>query len=943
MEGSPPLSDSLVITMANCQGLLGSEYRASLLAPSHLFCLTETWHTPLHNELLAIHGPHATDSLYNAPRGLRPRADSGLLCLSNTTINVIHKGHYHVLFQHGDSPFPIFLVYLPPSMSADDVMVILNHTPSSNVLVIGDFNVIAGGRARRSLVEEWATTQGLDWHHFHGETNDIVFTRGIDVESIRIIDAIGPSDHEHVMLTITTPRGTHQTTARPHNTPNGNVRVLAKDSIVRDMFQKAAHHLSRKLITIDLDVDTLDLAITSLITEAANTLTRRRQSRPVDAGIAVRRADSHKGVAIAFRRLLERSTTTIVSSRTHVPVDEDAATFWGSIYADPSVAYHGPEQCPCPIDIPLDDCWEPVGIREAVMEYPTQAAGCSDGVTIRHLRLLLGTEGSMPTAFEKLLSKLFRTIARTHHVPMSWKHSDIRLLPKTTGATCTPQQTRPISLTAMLRRIFEKLLLQKIGQVIDRELHPGQGGFRGGYSTITHILTLANIMTRSGYIVFLDIKKAYDKADLGALNSRVRRTFGPSNTKLLMALFQGTSSSIGSHRFDRHCGVFQGSLLSPSLFNLLLDDALRTLQCDQDGPLMQRGALGYADDVVAYGSSLAEITRRIHCFERALERIGLELNAAKCGILCTVKRRAANVSIRLISGQQIHSVTQYTYLGLPFTSKGANLDALTDSLVARATAAIIPLKRMQLRPAAGMAIYKSHVRSRMEYGIQLLHLAKRRDLLDRLQQLQQEAMATVTGIAKPPPRVIMGLGCLPTMHQRADEMSLYLTAHLDSCHPQNPIRRVWADRRSWAFAARQHRLKDAYWEWKRQGKPEDNLSMQTFMRIHWLSGVIDLPLTMAADHHARNGVGVIKELCFTKKTRHLPISTLRLFLRWRFNRFRVAKCSLCHEAIDLMKTRAHFKDCCVMVGLGSTMDNILNEGKYALADTLLRSLCEERV
>lgn len=78
----------------------------------------------------------------------------------------------------------------------------------------------------------------------------------------------------------------------------------------------------------------------------------------------------------------------------------------------------------------------------------------------------------------------------------------------------------------------------------------------------------------------------------------------------------------------------QGGVLSPKLFVLLLDEALRTSKLlrskIQDGTL-----LAYADDIILSCGSLAEVTDAITAIDTLHGEFGLKINKKKCSILCT--------------------------------------------------------------------------------------------------------------------------------------------------------------------------------------------------------------------------------------------------------------------------------------------------------------------
>ena len=167
---------------------------------------------------------------------------------------------------------------------------------------------------------------------------------------------------------------------------------------------------------------------------------------------------------------------------------------------------------------------------------------------------------------------------------------------------------KPISLTSMLRRCFEKILLQTLSQGAYFKsvmtFSPLQAGFRKGFSTLSHAL-LSNDAAHFGIKirVFIDLIQAYDRVSIALLLQKLRE----KNACLLLlsligALFTDCSSQVVingvlSESFTRKFGLFQGSLLAPWLFDIYIDDVANCIAMlqDEDNPILP--GLFFADDI----------------------------------------------------------------------------------------------------------------------------------------------------------------------------------------------------------------------------------------------------------------------------------------------------------------------------------------------------------
>ena len=106
-------------------------------------------------------------------------------------------------------------------------------------------------------------------------------------------------------------------------------------------------------------------------------------------------------------------------------------------------------------------------------------------------------------------------VARNSVVPTSWKLTRIQPVPKK-GDLTQISNYRPISLTEVLRKLFERILLPFIQTFIE-PLTVEQGGFRQNRGCMDQVATLqqwcSQKHSQSKIMAFLDIKAAYDSVD----------------------------------------------------------------------------------------------------------------------------------------------------------------------------------------------------------------------------------------------------------------------------------------------------------------------------------------------------------------------------------------------------------------------------------------------
>ena len=148
---------------------------------------------------------------------------------------------------------------------------------------------------------------------------------------------------------------------------------------------------------------------------------------------------------------------------------------------------------------------------------------------------------------------------------------------------------RPISRSPILYKVFSNLLLARIGAILDTAQPVGQACFRAGFGCEDHVFTIEIILEKSrefGQEVWTgvcDFCKAFDTVEhceiwkaldmMGVQKAYIRT---------LSLLYSGQTGMVitdkKSKTFSLYRGTKQGDLLSPSVFNAVLEMALRNVQ-----------------------------------------------------------------------------------------------------------------------------------------------------------------------------------------------------------------------------------------------------------------------------------------------------------------------------------------------------------------------------
>jgi len=313
-------------------------------------------------------------------------------------------------------------------------------------------------------------------------------------------------------------------------------------------------------------------------------------------------------------------------------------------------------------------------IKFQVCQMSTTSACGNDGITVIMLRHLL------ETSFTEHLCQLYWACLRKGQTPKRWNEALIFLLCKDKKKPYTANNSRPISILCLFRKIFESLILPCVRSSGNMRYSGIQAGFRSGYSTLTNVLTLHDLIESDAgsHIVFLDFASAFDSVGWPFLRKELdKQGMNPVVVQIIYQLmYHDMSFSVivnGTPSSNQHrtCGLPQGSPLSPALFNRFINSLLETLNW-QNTPSFP-SALFFADDGVLISPTFGKAQHLLNMASHWADEHGMAFNIAKCGYLITHSASKLPVAIRpplLLKQQSLPLVKSYKYLGVRFSNKG---------------------------------------------------------------------------------------------------------------------------------------------------------------------------------------------------------------------------------------------------------------------------------
>ena len=316
-------------------------------------------------------------------------------------------------------------------------------------------------------------------------------------------------------------------------------------------------------------------------------------------------------------------------------------------------------------------------LDRAILSMKKNKAPGRDGITAEHVQHYYGT-------IKTHLQFIINACLQLSYFPTKWKEAQVLTIPKPGKPDYSdPKAYRPISLLPVLGKVLEKVILARLQyhDSVTNWFSENQHGFRSGKSTVTALQALIKQASHGFNMkaftacALLDIQGAFDNTWHDSIIANLEKNNCPRYlNKMIQSFLSERTAVMQLHEteitVDIERGCPQGSTLSPMLWNIVIDDALRLNL--PPGVKIQ----AFADDLIITKTGCAQLPLQ-QAIQRATDQLinwgkgmKLEFSGPKTELIIFTRKQKTFDDFHItVNGIKIDASPTVKYLGVTLDSK----------------------------------------------------------------------------------------------------------------------------------------------------------------------------------------------------------------------------------------------------------------------------------
>jgi hypothetical protein len=426
-------------------------------------------------------------------------------------------------------------------------------------------------------------------------------------------------------------------------------------------------------------------------------------------------------------------------------------------------------------------------IIHAIKQLNNNRAIDPHGLMAEHLK-------HAPPPIIPLLTELFNHIIITNHVPASLTCGDLITIPKKGKDHLNPSNYRGITITPVLCKVLEHLLMSKVRSQLNNSQHNLQFGFTKNLSPSLAALICTEVLSHNKdnktdtFTSTLDVQKAFDCVWHDSLLRKLFiTTKGDQTFKMFNLLITNSSIRVRSNaglsrEIKLSQGVGQGRIPSSDLYKLHLNNLIQMLESSglgsHIGPFYC-GAPTCADDILLLANSCSDLQGQLSLvlIYSLQERYIFNPSKTTISIYPGSRKRSDDnnpLPTWQLGKSNIIPTETFTHLGVTRSSTSLSPHSLiTDRIkLARRTAYSllgVGLHGLNgLSPPIALHIYDTYVTPRLLYNLDVIILTAAQ--IEKMELFHRHTLRALQGLPDrvASPAIFLLIGTLPleaTIHR----------------------------------------------------------------------------------------------------------------------------------------------------------------------------------